>query len=127
MVKALNIGLGSTKGKLKFTKYHGTVNHVATENEKDTIDVEVNTLDAILSEQNPTLLKIDVEGFETEVLKGAVNTLNNKDLKALIIELNGSGNRYGYDESKIHQKLIGLGFKPYSYNPKLRELIEIST
>ena len=127
-VKALNIGLGSKNGKLRFTKAFDTINHVATENETDTIEVEINTLDSILlTEQTPVLLKIDVEGFETEVLNGADKTLANKTLKAIIIELNGSGQRYGYDETQIHKKLLGFGFKPFSYNPKLKKLKEIET
>jgi len=126
-VSALNIGLGSSKGLLKFTKSFDTVNHVVIDDEKDTIDVEVNTLDNIISDQNPSLIKIDVEGFETEVLNGAKKTLDNSDLKAIIIELNGSGKRYGYDENKIHQKLIELKFKPFSYDPKNRELKKISS
>jgi FkbM family methyltransferase len=127
-VKALNIGLGNKNGKIKFTKSLDTVNHVATENETDTVDVDMNTLDTILlSEPSPALLKIDVEGFETEVLNGADKTLADKTLKAIIIELNGSGKRYGYDEIKIHNKLIELGFKPFNYNPKSRHLKEIET
>ena len=127
-VNALNIGLGSKNGKLKFTKSFDSVNHVATENETDTIEVDIDTLDTILlKEQCPILLKIDVEGFETEVIKGADATLLNKSLKAIIIELNGSGQRYGYDERQIHNKLLEHGFKPYNYNPKTRQLIKLET
>ena len=127
-VNALNIGLGSKNGKLKFTKSFDSVNHVATENETDTIEVDIDTLDTILlKEQCPILLKIDVEGFETEVIKGADTTLLNKSLKAIIIELNGSGQRYGYDERQIHNKLLEHGFKPYNYNPKTRQLMELET
>jgi hypothetical protein len=39
----------------------------------------------------PVLMKLDVEGYEPAVLAGAAATL-----KALIIELNGSGHRYGF-------------------------------
>ena len=127
-VNALNIGLGSKNGKLKFTKSFDAINHVATENETDTIEVDIDTLDTILlKEQCPILLKIDVEGFETEVIKGADTTLLNKSLKAIIIELNGSGQRYGYDERQIHNKLLEHGFKPYNYNPKTRQLMELET
>jgi FkbM family methyltransferase len=122
-VEALNVALGSMKGKLKFTKAFDTVNHVATENETNTIEVEVKTLDEILFNlHNPILLKIDVEGFETEVLNGAEKTLANNTLKVIIIELNGSGQRYGYDEVQIHEKLITFGFKPFKYNPTTRVL-----
>lgn len=127
-VKALNIGLAGKEGKLKFTKSFDTVNHVATENDADTIEVEISTLDSILlAGETPCLLKIDVEGFETEVLNGADKTLALDSLKAIIIELNGSGKRYGFDENEIHEKLIGFGFKPFSYNPKTKQLNEIAT
>lgn len=123
-VQALNIGLGSQHGKIKFTKAFDTVNHVATEFETDTIEVDISTLDSVLQrEQTPALIKIDVEGFETEVLKGGKRVLSNPSLKAIIIELNGSGDRYGYDEQLIHQNLLSFGFKTYKYNPVTRELI----
>jgi hypothetical protein len=127
-VKALNIGLGSNKGSLKFTQSLDAWNHVATENETNTVEVDVNTLDAILSTEDvPALIKIDVEGFETEVLNGAARTLAEKKLKAIIIELNGLGKRYGYDQNQIHKKLVDYGFKPFNYDPKFRQLKELET
>jgi FkbM family methyltransferase len=124
-VKPLNIALGSKEGVVNFTKNYDTTNHVATINDKDTITVNISLLDTILQNSIPILLKIDVEGFETEVLNGAPNTLTNNALKAIIIELNGSGTRYDYDESSIHEKLIELGFNPYIYDPMKRELVKI--
>jgi FkbM family methyltransferase len=122
-VQALNIGLSSTIGKLKFTRSMDSVNHVATNTDTDTIDVNIDTLDNILlSDISPSILKIDVEGFETEVLLGAKNTLKDDNLKAIIIELNGSGQRYGYDEIKIHEMLLDYGFMIYSYDPFTRKL-----
>ena len=46
-----------------------------------------------MNEQCPSLIKIDVEGYENEVINGAEKTLENQSLKAIIIELNGSGSR----------------------------------
>lgn len=120
-VELLNIGLGNESGILKFTKMLDTVNHVAKKDETDTVDVVVKKMDEI-STSIPNLIKIDVEGFETEVLNGAPNILNDERLKAIIIELNGSGNRYGYNEELIHEKLIYLGFKTFRYNPYTRIL-----
>lgn len=125
-VQLLNVGLGSKSGTIKFTKSLDAVNHVAIENESDTVDVIVKTMDEIDSDI-PLLIKIDVEGFETEVLKGAKNILSNKKLKAIIIELNSLGNRYGYDEQFIHNDLLNLGFKTYKYNPLKRELTSIES
>lgn len=87
----------------------------------------INTIDEVLNGKIPSLIKIDVEGYETLVLKGADKTLLNPTLKAIIIELNGSGGRYGFDEKIIHQNFINLGFKPYSYIPFDRKLVEKST
>jgi FkbM family methyltransferase len=127
-VNTLNLALGSSKGFLNFTSSLDTVNHVATKDEKDTIQVNVAVLDELLKKDNiPTLLKIDVEGYETEVIKGATETLSKSELKAIIIELNGSGKRYGYDESKIHETLSKAGFKACSYNPFDRRLSETET
>ena len=109
-VTAFNIALGSQPGSINFTHSFDTMNHAAAEGETDIIKVPVDTLDNILvGQKTPVLLKIDVEGFETEVNKGATQTLQRNDLKAIIIELNGSGSRYGYDESIIHDGLIKLG------------------
>ena len=68
-VQALNLGLGRGEGRLRFTGGLDTVNHVLAEGEvaDDPLEVRVRTLDEVLDGQSPTLIKIDVEGFETEV------------------------------------------------------------
>lgn len=127
-VEALNIGLGSKHSTLLFTNTQDTVNHVAVDGEKDTTEVPVQTLDGILKSRTcPLLIKIDVEGFETEVLLGGKNTLKNPDLKAVIIELNGSGLRYGYKDEDIHAVFISEGFQPYTYEPIKRRLIMLNS
>jgi len=127
-VKAFNIGLGSEIGKIHFTQSLDTINHVATKEEIDTIEVKIDTLDNLLmNEQCPSLIKIDVGGYENEVINGAEKTLENQSLKAIIIELNGSGSSYGYDDENIHLKLLQYGFKPYCYNPKGKELKALKT
>ncbi|TWR30237.1 FkbM family methyltransferase [Mucilaginibacter pallidiroseus] len=121
-VKALNIGLGSKKDILRFTKGHDTGNHVANDNDTDIIEVPIDTLDNIMTDNAPILIKIDVEGFETEVLNGAKKTLASAKLKAIIIELNGAGRRYGFEDAKIHTMLLDHGFKPMRYLPFKRRL-----
>ena len=46
-------------------------------------------------------------------------------LNSVIMELNGSGNRYGYDESRILEMMFDNGFKTYSYNPFDRSLVNL--
>lgn len=125
-VLALQIGIGSSINRLNFTTSLDTENHIALSHEQDSLAIEVKTIDSIVA-QIPSLIKIDVEGYETEVLRGATHTLANPALKAIIIELNGSGKKYGYQDEWIHEQLWALGFKPYSYDPILRNLKELTS
>jgi FkbM family methyltransferase len=126
-VTCMNIGMGNEKAILKFTKSLDTVNHVAKDYDTDTTDVNVERFDDIITLKKPTLIKMDVEGFETEVLNGMENALLSEHFKAIIIELNGSGGRYGYNENDIHKKFLDLGFVPYAYDPFKRSLTKLST
>lgn len=124
-VTLYNKGAGALKGTLKFTKNFDTVNHVVLENtipEKETITVQIETLDTLFALKSPTLLKIDVEGFELNVLKGSAALLASAELQAIIIELNQSGNRYGIEDKTVHEFLLSYNFLPYSYNPFERHL-----
>jgi len=87
------------------------------------VTVKTTTLDDALATISPLLMKMDVEGFEGEVFAGAVATLRNPSLQAMIVEMNGAGNRYGFDETALHQKIRDHGFQPCSYEPFKRELI----
>ncbi|RZL47380.1 MAG: FkbM family methyltransferase, partial [Pedobacter sp.] len=129
LVTLANKGVGSKNDKLYFTTDEDTTNHIVldTQNNQQTISVPITTLDSYYPKYKPTLIKIDVEGFETEVLNGANQTLADLTLKAIIIELNGSSGRYGYDDNNIHKKLVINGFKPYNYNPLKREIEELES
>lgn len=127
MVSALNVGLGKEEGNLSFTSDMDTVNHALAEGEysQKSITVKVVTLDEVVTVDAPALIKIDVEGFETPVLEGARMILQNENLHSVIMELNGSGERYGFDESKILSMMLEYNFKTFSYNPIKRELINL--
>lgn len=123
----VNKAVGSKAGLLSLTNNQDTTNHVVNASNKETVEVEITSLNEYHNNYKPILLKIDVEGFETEVLNGAQKYLEDDTLKAIIIELNGSGNRYGFSDDNIHNKLIKYNFKPYSYNPFDRALKELPT
>ena len=71
---------------------------------------------------NCILLKIDVEGFEYAVLQGARQHLHNPELLAILIELNGQGERYQHQDQEVHELLLKAGFQPYRYDPFKRVL-----
>jgi FkbM family methyltransferase len=58
--------------------------------DKDEIMVPVRCLDIIAKDRDFELLKIDVEGFEFEVLKGAINTMKNS--KYVLVEMAENSN-----------------------------------
>ena len=127
-VTCLKVGVGSVEGVVSFTSGEDTTNHVVISGEKDpdAIDVRMCTLDSVLEGESPAVAKIDVEGFETPALEGAQKTLNKASLHSVIMELNGSGSRYGYDESRILEIMSDHGFKTYSYDPLDRSLIKLA-
>jgi len=126
LVNCMPVGIGKEKATLWFTKNEDTTNHFTEKNEHDSEVIEVEPLDNFFPVFHPCVIKIDVEGFETEVLKGAKNILDSKELKVIIIELNGSGLRYGYQDIEIHETLLKFGFAPYSYDPFKRSLTSVS-
>src|SRR5690606_38291902 len=123
LVISYNAALGEEKGSILFSDQYDATNHVISLNENSKgVEVDIMRLDDVVIVDRPTVLKIDVEGYETAVLNGASALLANLHLKAVIIELIGCGNRYGFDEEKIHESLLHHSFLPYSYDPFSREL-----
>ena len=124
LVKLKNVGVGSQNTNLRFTKEYDCTNHITDSEENNTILVPIITLDELANQEGyPSLIKIDVEGFEYEVLRGGHNTLSTPKLNTIIIELNGLGTRYGYQDDDIHSLLKGYGFNAFSYDPFKRLLV----
>lgn len=125
-----NIGLGAREELLRFTAHRDTTNHVAAEGSdaEGTIVVPVRCLDKVLEGQAPRLVKIDVEGWEAEVLAGATDTLANPKLAAVIIETNQNAERYANaGGERVTEIMLENGFQAYSYDPFGRELIQGGT
>ncbi|RYZ21625.1 MAG: FkbM family methyltransferase [Chitinophagaceae bacterium] len=126
LVQCENKGVGSKIATLRFTLDGDTTNHVVSHAEKGVpfADNSIVPLDQYSNEWQPNLIKIDVEGFETEVINGAPGILRQQNLKAILIELNGSGGRYGFDEEDLHRRFLGYGFAPFCYQPFERRLVK---
>jgi FkbM family methyltransferase len=116
-------GLSDRTGYLRFTTALDTVNHVLADGESGTAqEVPVTTLDDLVRDDVPTLIKIDVEGHEYAILKGAMQVLSDKRLLAVSMETNGSAARYGISDDLLIETMVRFDFSPYGYDPLLRRL-----
>ena len=70
-------------------------------------DIQMITIDS-LNYNDVDMIKIDVEGYDFEVLKGASTTL--KNVKYLMIELNNNTKKYGVSNTTVEKHLYNLGF-----------------
>ena len=85
-------GFGEVDGTLKLYTSELSNWHTAKENPgsgSDFIEVDCHRIDTFAkAHEAPTFIKMDVEGFELQVLRGATETL--KTVRHLFIELHGS-------------------------------------
>ena len=116
-------GLGSSDGELRFTSDLDSENRVAADAESfGCITVPVTTIDQLCSEAVPAVIKIDVEGFESQVIAGASKTLSADALLAVVMETNGSGARYGMSDQVLTVEMRRFGFIPCGYDAITREI-----
>lgn len=97
-----------------------TVNKLLCTNEsvKNREQVNIRTLDSVVGESSPILVKIDVEGHEHSVLSGATRMLSRPAPFALIIEPN---------DDQVPGFLGRYGFSRYYYDPFKRSLDPIES
>ena len=115
LVKIYQCALGPTEGDVTFTTGLDTVNRVAVVDagETDVQIVQQKPLDALIKNENPIMMKIDVEGYEDAMLAGASKVLKMPSLKVIEIET---------VTSNTESLLIWNGFERAFYAPFTRAL-----
>jgi FkbM family methyltransferase len=106
-IEARREAVGAQPGTVRFTSGHDTGNRI---DPAGPVTVPMTTLDAA-SSTAPALIKIDVEGYELDVLRGAARTLNSA--VAVIMELN---------DAEASRLLESSGFACHGYDPFQRRL-----
>lgn len=118
LVDSREAALGSQVGSVSFTVGLDTLNRIATEAAGPARTVAMDTLDHALNDLAPNLIKLDVEGFERDVLGGAERTLGDPELKAIITE----------DRSPLVVALLQTAkFAEYGYDPFTRRLRAVAS
>lgn len=113
MIHAHNLALSSTSGNAVITLPQNFANNdgVATLQsgaEGKKIEIQTTTLDSLKLVRNVRLLKMDVEGHEYDVLKGATESLKNNIFENILFE-----DLDGYKKSKTARLLEENGYKVY--------------
>lgn len=122
-VEAHQLGVSDRTGSLRFSLDLDAMNHVMQPGEAGAgSEVPVTTLDSLLADRAPTLIKIDVEGHEEAVLRGAVRTLSRPELLAVIMEVSGAGRADAGVAGRLIAQMAAHGFKPFGYDPFERRL-----
>jgi FkbM family methyltransferase len=71
LVTIYGAALGASNRKVAFTMGHDTANRIATSRDDQHCRmVQQKRLDSIVRDSRPTVAKLDVEGYEEEVLRG---------------------------------------------------------
>jgi len=112
-VTTVEAAVGREQGEVNFTVGLDTVNQVADARHQNTRKVRVVRLDDLLSGRSPAFIKLDVEGYEAEVVGGATETLRNPSLLAIETESR---------DAEVLSTLRNAGFVEYAYDPMRRAL-----
>ena len=124
-VTPLNIALGREAGELPLSvppsAWGNRTPTLAGADGWDQVRVPVRTLDEVLDEYRVAavdVLKLDVEGYEGEVLAGAGRSLAAGRVRAVLCEFNTYWlGRVGTTPDAVWESLLGHGFRPVVPKP----------
>ena len=107
--------VGERAGSISFTTGQDTMNRVATDADLEVQVVPLARLDDLLDGLEPTLIKFDVEGYETMALRGGEETLTQPKLLAVLLET---------VDPEALEILTRHGFVEVGYDPEARRLVD---
>jgi FkbM family methyltransferase len=109
--------LGREPGRSVLTAELGSMNYLVGDAEEagigsgSVVEVQVATLDDLLGERTAAGVKVDVEGFELDVVLGASRALGEQRIGVVQLEWNRMAReRYGRDRGEVASVLEGAGY-----------------
>jgi FkbM family methyltransferase len=117
---------GAEAGEARLTTGLDTTNHIVSDESAPSIPVRLVTLDEVVGPTaDVALVKLDAEGFESQVLAGSERMLRERRVAAWIVEVNGLGSRYGAGDATLLEKFDLAGYRPFRYHAD-RNVLESS-
>jgi len=137
-IKVFDKALGSVAGTAKIYSNlqinRGAASLVEFQADSPSFDISVLSLDDVLRELNISqlnLLKIDVEGFEMEVLKGAVGILSKENAPVLVVECSNTRSNFNYSMEVLFDFLNRQHsyhiYKLSNSKEKISKLVEVKS
>ena len=126
-----NVALGSLEGEVFLTDRSGSpINHIVPGRRQPTgtIAVPCHRMDKLCqtAEITPQIVKLDVEGFEYDVLLGFGDLLSS--IQVLMIEMNGLSDERSHGQQEIHSLLQSKGFSgPWICRFDQRQMLPATT
>lgn len=123
-VEALNIAVGPDEGEVFFSHYrkHGQLSHVASgEEEAGSTRIGPIPRRAIdsLGLADVSFIKIDVEGYELQVLEGARDTLTRCRPLVLVEQGGNEEKHFGRPRNEASEFLESLGMRQHPETPRM--------
>lgn len=125
----MNVAIGNLNGTVQlnnFSNHHSGLNSVLTDYNVDSYNVYLYTLDSILGlDKDIDLIKIDVEGFEMNVLLGCEKLFESKKIKKLVIEITPELlGKAGFSKKQLYDYLYSYGYSS-KYNLQVWQYDEV--
>jgi len=112
IVQPMAIGAGAEAARLRLSEGSGSTNRIVTDGSG--LEGAILPLNKVFTEI-PLMLKIDVEGFEPAVIRGADGLIRQDELKAIIVEDEGLFEKYKFESGHVDKTLRASGFESYQY------------
>jgi len=117
-IHVIEKGVGSKSGEAeiydRWDVNRGGASLLSSNSENESYDIEVVTLDEAFQNIDVKMIKMDIEGFELEALKGAKNILSSENPPILIVECTEETEHQNYTREQLYSWLKNINGK-YSF------------